>query len=65
MIKPTVSLQEVRCGMTLRQTIIERGAYESAFKFPQLWKGRSRIGQGQNRIREIRPSGIVGGPAET
>ena len=33
--------------------------------FPGIWKGSRRTGQGQNRTREIRPSGIVGGPMET
>ena len=29
------------------------------------WEGREGTSQGQNRTREIRPSGIVGGPMET
>ena len=33
--------------------------------FPGIWKGSRRTSQGQNRTREIRPSGIVGGPMET
>ena len=38
---------------------------EVAFKLPRLQKGSRRISQGQNRIREIRLSGIAGGLAET
>jgi len=30
-----------------------------------FWEGSRRTSQGQNRTREIRPSGIVGGPVET
>jgi len=33
--------------------------------FLASWEGRGGISQGQNRTREIRPSGIVGGPMET
>ena len=33
--------------------------------FPRVWEGSRRTSQGQNRTREIRPSGIVGGPMET
>ena len=29
------------------------------------WEGSRRTSQGQNWTREIRPSGIVGGPMET
>ncbi len=32
---------------------------------PATWEGREGTSQGQNRTREIRPSGIVGGPMET
>jgi hypothetical protein len=37
--------------------------HESAFELPRIREGSRRISQGQNRIREIRPSGIVGGLA--
>ena len=47
------------------QTTTKRGVYEPAFKFPWLWAGSGGRSQGQNRTREIRPSGIVGGPRET
>ena len=30
-----------------------------------FWEGSRRTSQGQNRTREIRPSGIAGGPMET
>ena len=33
--------------------------------FPVLREGSRRTSQGQNRTREIRPSGIAGGPMET
>jgi len=47
------------------QTKSGRGVHESAFKLSLgLWEGSRRKGQGQNRTREIRPSGIVGGPME-
>jgi hypothetical protein len=36
-----------------------------AFKLPQLREGSRRICQGQNRTRENRPCGIVGGLTET
>ncbi len=43
-----------------------RGVYcESAFELPRIREGSRRISQGQNRIRETRPSGIVGGLMET
>ena len=32
--------------------------------FPGFWEGSRRTCQGQNRTREIRPSGIAGGPME-
>ena len=42
------------------------GVYMSPhLSFLALWEGREGISQGQNRTREIRPSGIVGGPMET
>ena len=47
------------------QTKHRRGEYESAFEPPGVWEGSRRTSQGQNRTREIRPSGIVGGPMET
>ncbi len=33
--------------------------------FPRVWEGSRRKSQGQNRTREIRQSGIAGGPMET
>ena len=47
------------------QTTGERGVHEPAFKPPWRWAGSGRTSQGQNRTREIRPSGIAGGPRET
>ena len=47
------------------QTTANRGVHEPAFEFPWLWVGSGGTSQGQNRTREIRPSGIVGGPRET
>ena len=44
---------------------VERGACESALKLPRCREDSRRTSQGQNHIREIRPCGIVGGPAET
>ena len=42
------------------------GVYMSQhLSLPATWEGREGISQGQNRTREIRPSGIVGGPMET
>jgi hypothetical protein len=38
---------------------------ESARKLPRFREGSRRTSQGQNRTRDIRLSGIVGGPAET
>ena len=38
---------------------------ESALKFRSFREGGPGQGQGQNRIRENRPSGIAGGPRET
>ncbi len=43
------------------QTTGERGVHEPAFKLPRRWAGSGRTSQGQNRTREIRPSGIAGG----
>ncbi len=37
----------------------------SALKHHCMWKGSGRKSQGQNRTREIRPSGIAGRPLET
>ena len=37
----------------------------AAFKPHFLWKGRESTRHGQNRTREIRPSGIVGRLGET
>ena len=36
-----------------------------ALELPPLWEGSGRTSRGQNRTREIRPSGIVGGLTET
>jgi len=47
------------------QTTSKRGGYGSAFKLHWLWEGSGWKSQGQNRTREIRASGIVGGLAET
>ena len=47
------------------QTRAERGVHAPAFKLHWFWAGSERTSQGQNRTREIRPSGIVGGLAET
>jgi hypothetical protein len=53
-------------GPTLtKQTAAERGGYGPAFKLPPHREGCEDTSQGQNRTREIRPSGIVGGPMET
>ena len=41
------------------------GVCERALKLHLSWKGLSGKSQGQNRNREIRPSGIAGGPEET
>ena len=57
--------QALKVNESDKQTSCGRGVYVSAFKPPCSWKGRSRTCQGQNRTREIRPSGIVGGPMET
>jgi hypothetical protein len=43
----------------------ERGGCEPALEPRRRWGGTSRRGQGQNRTRESRPSGIAGGPRET
>jgi hypothetical protein len=48
-----------------KSTMSGRGVDASAFKLRRLGEGRGRICQGQNRTREIRPSGIAGGLAET
>src|SRR6266496_1371684 len=44
------------------RTSVGRGACVSALKPPWRREVLRRKGQGQNRTREIRPSGIVGGP---
>jgi len=45
-------------------TTAERGVCEPALKPPRRWAGSRGTGQGPNRTREIRPSGIIGGPRE-
>ena len=56
-------------GRRDRQTRRRWGVCEQALQPHRVRKGLSPIdgvqGRGQNRIREIRPSGIVGGLAET
>ena len=56
-------------GRRGRQTARGRGVCEQALQPRRAQEGLSPIngmqGRGQNRIREIRPSGIVGGLAET
>jgi hypothetical protein len=51
-----------------RQTIGARGVREPALELPPRWAGRLSAnvvqGRDQNRTREIRPSGIVGGLRE-
>ena len=49
----------------LRQTASARGVCESALEPRRPWRGPKGTSQGQNRTRENRPSGIVGGPQET
>ena len=39
--------------------------YGPAFKLHLPWEGRESTSHGQNRTREIRPSGIAGGLEET
>ena len=52
-------------GRTRGQTTVERGVCAPALKPPRTWEGPRAESRGQNRTREIRPSGIVGGPGET
>jgi hypothetical protein len=42
-----------------------RGVYGRAFKLRDAWEGPSGIAAAANRTREIRPSGMRGGLAET
>jgi hypothetical protein len=46
------------------QTTAARGICEPALEPPRRWAGGGRKSQGQNRTRENRPSGIIGGPRE-
>ena len=46
------------------QTAGGLGVCESALEPRRPWKGPEGTSQGQNRTRENRPSGIVGGPQE-
>ena len=70
MTKAPISTQELRSWeQGCRQTMKTRGVYEPAFKLRFIWEGlylkNGVQSRGQNRTREIRPSGIVGGPWET
>ena len=48
----------------LGQTASVLGVCESALEPRRPWRGPRGTSQGQNRTRENRPSGIVGGPQE-
>jgi hypothetical protein len=70
MIKTPVNLQELWVlGQGCRQTVMIRGVCELALKLRFTWEGlhlkNGMQSRGQNRTREIRPSGIVGGLWET
>ena len=70
MIKTPTNLQEPWVpGQGCRQTVRMRGEREPALKLRFTWEGlhlRNGVqSRGQNRTREIRPSGIVGGLWET
>ena len=70
MIKAPTNLQEPWVpGQGCRQTVRMRGVREPALKLRFTWEGlhleNGVQSRGQNRTREIRPSGIVGGLAET
>ena len=47
------------------QTLVEKVVYELAFKPHRPGEGSRNKCQGQNRTRQIRPSGIAGGLTET
>jgi hypothetical protein len=70
MIKAPTNLQEPWVpGQGCRQTVRMRGVREPALKLRFTWEGlhleNGVQSRGQNRTREIRPSGIVGGLWET
>ncbi len=56
----------LRAGRGCRQTMRTRGVCAPALEHQSVWEGLALgngvQGRGQNRTREIRPSGIVGGP---
>ena len=56
-------------GRGSRQTIWTRGVCAPALELQSAWEGlgleNGVQSRGQNRTREIRPSGIVGGPGKT
>jgi hypothetical protein len=58
-----------RAGRGWRQTMQTRGVCAPALEPQPAWEGlhpeNGVQSRGQNRAREIRPSGIVGGPWET
>ena len=59
----------LRSGRGCRQTMRTRGVCAPALELQPAWKDlgpeNGVQSRGQNRTREIRPSGIVGGPWET
>jgi hypothetical protein len=59
----------LRSGRGCRQTMRTRGVCAPALEHQFVWEGlvlgNGRQSRGQNRTREIRPSGIVGGLWET
>ncbi len=56
----------LRSGRGCRQTMRTRGVRAPALELQSAWEGlhleNGVQSRGQNRTREIRPSGIVGGP---
>ncbi len=60
---------ELRSGRGCRTTMRTRGGCAPALELQSAWEGlyleNGVQSRGQNRTREIRPSGIVGGPWET
>ena len=59
----------LRSGRGSRQTMRTRGVCAPALELQPVWEdldpGNGVQSRGQNRTREIRPSGIVGGLQET
>ena len=59
----------LRSGRGCRTTMWTRGVCAPALELQSAWEGphleNGVQSRGQNRTREIRPSGIVGGPGET